>query len=63
MAPSVHFNSVFVVVQRDQPKMVMEYWTGWFDNWGGPHYVFDADGEQDMVLWGGILPLQTVTEK
>uniref|UniRef100_A0A8B9E7T2 Beta-galactosidase n=1 Tax=Anser cygnoides TaxID=8845 RepID=A0A8B9E7T2_ANSCY len=30
-------------VQRDQPKMVMEYWTGWFDNWGGPHYVFDAD--------------------
>uniref|UniRef100_A0A8B9U139 Beta-galactosidase n=1 Tax=Anas zonorhyncha TaxID=75864 RepID=A0A8B9U139_9AVES len=27
----------------DQPKMVMEYWTGWFDNWGGPHYVFDAD--------------------
>uniref|UniRef100_A0A8C5J9F1 GLBL2 protein n=1 Tax=Junco hyemalis TaxID=40217 RepID=A0A8C5J9F1_JUNHY len=30
-------------VQKDQPKMVMEYWTGWFDNWGGPHYVFDAD--------------------
>uniref|UniRef100_A0A8C6ZT20 Beta-galactosidase n=1 Tax=Nothoprocta perdicaria TaxID=30464 RepID=A0A8C6ZT20_NOTPE len=29
--------------KRDQPKMVMEYWTGWFDNWGGPHYVFDAD--------------------
>uniref|UniRef100_A0A8C9L4X0 Beta-galactosidase n=1 Tax=Pavo cristatus TaxID=9049 RepID=A0A8C9L4X0_PAVCR len=41
--PLVHFNSVFVLVQRDQPKMVMEYWTGWFDNWGGPHYVFDAD--------------------
>uniref|UniRef100_A0A8C9EME6 Beta-galactosidase n=1 Tax=Pavo cristatus TaxID=9049 RepID=A0A8C9EME6_PAVCR len=36
--PLVHFNSVFVLVQRDQPKMVMEYWTGWFDNWGGPHY-------------------------
>ncbi|NXG42130.1 GLBL2 protein, partial [Psilopogon haemacephalus] len=30
-------------VQKNQPKMVMEYWTGWFDNWGGPHYVFDAD--------------------
>uniref|UniRef100_A0A8C6ZQ25 Beta-galactosidase-1-like protein 2 n=1 Tax=Nothoprocta perdicaria TaxID=30464 RepID=A0A8C6ZQ25_NOTPE len=28
---------------ENQPKMVMEYWTGWFDNWGGPHYVFDAD--------------------
>ncbi|XP_071883796.1 beta-galactosidase-1-like protein 2 isoform X2 [Anas platyrhynchos] len=36
-------------VQRDQPKMVMEYWTGWFDNWGGPHYVFDAD-DYDAVL-------------
>ncbi|XP_064029145.1 beta-galactosidase-1-like protein 2 isoform X3 [Pogoniulus pusillus] len=30
-------------VQKNQPKMVMEYWTGWFDSWGGPHYVFDAD--------------------
>uniref|UniRef100_A0A8D0KVV7 Beta-galactosidase n=1 Tax=Strix occidentalis caurina TaxID=311401 RepID=A0A8D0KVV7_STROC len=29
--------------ETGQPKMVMEYWTGWFDNWGGPHYVFDAD--------------------
>lgn len=28
----------------------MEYWTGWFDNWGGPHYVFDADGEHHTVL-------------
>uniref|UniRef100_A0A8C0GE97 Beta-galactosidase n=1 Tax=Chelonoidis abingdonii TaxID=106734 RepID=A0A8C0GE97_CHEAB len=25
------------------PKMVMEYWTGWFDSWGGPHNIFDAD--------------------
>lgn len=25
--------------------LVMEYWTGWFDSWGGPHYIYDADGE------------------
>ncbi|NXN17899.1 GLBL2 protein, partial [Indicator maculatus] len=30
-------------IQKNQPKMVMEYWTGWFDSWGGPHHVFDAD--------------------
>uniref|UniRef100_A0A4W3H565 Galactosidase beta 1 like 2 n=1 Tax=Callorhinchus milii TaxID=7868 RepID=A0A4W3H565_CALMI len=22
------------------PKMVMEYWTGWFDHWGDHHHVF-----------------------
>ncbi|XP_053125272.1 beta-galactosidase-1-like protein 2 [Hemicordylus capensis] len=33
-------------VQRNKPTLVMEYWTGWFDSWGGPHYIFDAD---DMV--------------
>ncbi|KAB0340046.1 hypothetical protein FD755_024810, partial [Muntiacus reevesi] len=25
-----------------RPKMVMEYWTGWFDSWGGPHYILDS---------------------
>uniref|UniRef100_A0A8D0HAV3 Beta-galactosidase n=1 Tax=Sphenodon punctatus TaxID=8508 RepID=A0A8D0HAV3_SPHPU len=29
--------------QKNQPRMVMEYWTGWFDSWGGPHNIFDAD--------------------
>uniref|UniRef100_A0A671VDY1 Beta-galactosidase n=1 Tax=Sparus aurata TaxID=8175 RepID=A0A671VDY1_SPAAU len=28
------------------PKMVMEYWTGWFDLWGELHHVFAAE---DMV--------------
>uniref|UniRef100_A0A8C0IMY9 Beta-galactosidase n=1 Tax=Chelonoidis abingdonii TaxID=106734 RepID=A0A8C0IMY9_CHEAB len=28
---------------QNKPKMVMEYWTGWFDSWGGPHNIFDAD--------------------
>ncbi|XP_042330940.1 beta-galactosidase-1-like protein 2 isoform X2 [Sceloporus undulatus] len=32
--------------QYSMPKMVMEYWTGWFDSWGELHHVFDAD---DMV--------------
>ncbi|XP_066495537.1 beta-galactosidase-1-like protein 2 [Tiliqua scincoides] len=34
------------VVQHKKPMLVMEYWTGWFDSWGGPHFVYDAD---DMV--------------
>nr|XP_031526167.1 beta-galactosidase-1-like protein 2 [Vicugna pacos] len=29
-------------VQSVQPKMVMEYWTGWFDSWGGPHNILDS---------------------
>nr|XP_033775209.1 beta-galactosidase-1-like protein 2 isoform X1 [Geotrypetes seraphini] len=30
-------------IQSKMPKMVMEYWTGWFDHWGSDHHVFDAD--------------------
>lgn len=30
--------------------MVMEYWSGWFDLWGGLHHVFTAEGETDFVL-------------
>ncbi|XP_030247145.1 beta-galactosidase-1-like protein 2 isoform X2 [Sparus aurata] len=33
-------------VQPQMPKMVMEYWTGWFDLWGELHHVFAAE---DMV--------------
>uniref|UniRef100_A0A8C8DAQ4 Beta-galactosidase n=1 Tax=Oncorhynchus tshawytscha TaxID=74940 RepID=A0A8C8DAQ4_ONCTS len=29
-----------------KPKMVMEYWSGWFDLWGDLHHVFAAE---DMV--------------
>uniref|UniRef100_A0A8D0EC87 Beta-galactosidase n=1 Tax=Salvator merianae TaxID=96440 RepID=A0A8D0EC87_SALMN len=36
-------------LQNNMPKMVMEYWTGWFDSWGGPHNVFDVD-DYDAVL-------------
>ncbi|XP_069750645.1 beta-galactosidase-1-like protein 2 isoform X3 [Narcine bancroftii] len=23
-----------------KPKMVMEYWSGWFDHWGGNHHIY-----------------------
>ncbi|XP_058489724.1 beta-galactosidase-1-like protein 2 [Solea solea] len=32
--------------QPHQPKMVMEYWSGWFDLWGELHHVYAAD---DMI--------------
>lgn len=38
-------NFSFCGAQRVQPKMVMEYWTGWFDSWGGPHNILDSSGE------------------
>ncbi|XP_076968484.1 beta-galactosidase-1-like protein 2 isoform X2 [Tamandua tetradactyla] len=28
--------------QGIQPRMVMEYWTGWFDSWGDPHHILDS---------------------
>uniref|UniRef100_A0A8C8YSF6 Beta-galactosidase n=1 Tax=Prolemur simus TaxID=1328070 RepID=A0A8C8YSF6_PROSS len=34
--------SLLSSVQGIQPKMVMEYWTGWFDSWGGPHNILDS---------------------
>lgn len=30
-------------IQGNKPVLVMEYWTGWFDHWGGDHNVFDVD--------------------
>uniref|UniRef100_A0A8D0N0N8 Galactosidase beta 1 like 2 n=1 Tax=Sus scrofa TaxID=9823 RepID=A0A8D0N0N8_PIG len=36
-------------VQGVRPKMVMEYWTGWFDSWGGPHHILDTS-DYDAVL-------------
>ncbi|XP_062995190.1 beta-galactosidase-1-like protein 2 [Elgaria multicarinata webbii] len=36
-------------IQHDMPKMVMEYWTGWFDSWGGPHNVYDVDEMLETV--------------
>ncbi|XP_056621476.1 beta-galactosidase-1-like protein 2 isoform X2 [Triplophysa dalaica] len=33
-------------LQPQKPLLVMEYWSGWFDVWGEPHHVFDA---QEMI--------------
>ncbi|KAI1903367.1 hypothetical protein AGOR_G00026460 [Albula goreensis] len=33
-------------IQPLSPKLVMEYWAGWFDAWGDLHHVFAAE---DMV--------------
>uniref|UniRef100_A0AAQ4PZI2 Beta-galactosidase n=1 Tax=Gasterosteus aculeatus aculeatus TaxID=481459 RepID=A0AAQ4PZI2_GASAC len=33
-------------IQPQKPKMVMEFWSGWFDLWGELHHVFPAE---DMV--------------
>ncbi|KAI1893452.1 hypothetical protein AGOR_G00123870 [Albula goreensis] len=30
-------------VQPHQPKLVMEYWAGWFDLWGDLHHVFSVE--------------------
>ncbi|KAM6933824.1 beta-galactosidase-1-like protein 2 [Xenentodon cancila] len=34
------------VTQPQKPKMVMEYWSGWFDLWGDLHHVYSAE---DMI--------------
>jgi len=32
------------IVQPDAPRIVAEYWPGWFDRWGGEHHrEFDAE--------------------
>ncbi|KAJ8368846.1 hypothetical protein SKAU_G00088740 [Synaphobranchus kaupii] len=36
-------------IQVGKPKMVMEYWSGWFDVWGDPHHVFCAEDMATVV--------------
>ncbi|AWO99390.1 putative beta-galactosidase-1-like protein 2 isoform 2 [Scophthalmus maximus] len=33
-------------IQPQKPRMVMEYWSGWFDLWGNLHHVYSAE---DMI--------------
>ncbi|XP_059575794.1 beta-galactosidase-1-like protein 2 isoform X2 [Alligator mississippiensis] len=42
-------------IQKNKPKMVMEFWTGWFDSWGGPHNIFDAD--EMVITIGNVLKM------
>lgn len=32
----------FAKFRQNVPKMVGEYWVGWFDHWGKPHHTVDA---------------------
>ncbi|XP_071765732.2 beta-galactosidase-1-like protein 2 [Centroberyx gerrardi] len=42
-------------IQPQKPKMVMEYWSGWFDLWGGLHHVFTP--EEMLAVVSEILKL------
>ncbi|WP_285042825.1 beta-galactosidase [Plantibacter sp. LMC-P-059a] len=37
----------------DEPFFVAEFWNGWFDHWGQPHHVRDADNAAEVAR--GIL--------
>ncbi|XP_031716803.1 beta-galactosidase-1-like protein 2 isoform X1 [Anarrhichthys ocellatus] len=36
-------------IQPHKPKMVMEYWSGWFDLWGDLHHVYTAEDMMPVV--------------
>lgn len=36
-------------IQPQKPKMVMEYWSGWFDLWGELHHVYAAEDMGPVV--------------
>uniref|UniRef100_UPI0037E7EAE8 beta-galactosidase-1-like protein 2 n=1 Tax=Semicossyphus pulcher TaxID=241346 RepID=UPI0037E7EAE8 len=36
-------------IQPHKPKMVMEYWSGWFDLWGDLHHVYSAEDMMPVV--------------
>ena len=40
-------------IQRGRPRMCAEFWCGWFDWWGGPHHMREAEsvsGEIETML-------------
>jgi beta-galactosidase len=44
----------FAVADRfrsGEPRMVGEYWDGWFDSWGQPHHTRDAKTAVSAVGW------------
>ncbi len=42
------------LVQPDAPRVVSEYWTGWFDHWGGKH-ADTVDAQKHLYRLAGIL--------
>lgn len=41
-------------IQPDAPRLVSEYWTGWFDHWGGKH-ADTVDADKHLYRMGNIL--------
>ncbi|XP_021516738.1 beta-galactosidase-1-like protein 2 isoform X2 [Meriones unguiculatus] len=54
-------SSILLSMQGVQPKMVMEYWTGWFDSWGGSHNILDSsevlNSVSDIIKSGSSINL------
>ncbi len=42
------------LIQPDTPRIVSEYWTGWFDHWGGKH-ADSVDPQKHLYRLAGIL--------
>ncbi|AOS22862.1 beta-galactosidase [Xanthomonas oryzae pv. oryzae] len=40
-----------IAFRPDQPRMVGEYWAGWFDHWGKPHAATDATQQAEEFEW------------
>ena len=36
-------------VQANKPRMVMEFWTGWFDHWGEGHLEMRSQNTEETV--------------
>lgn len=45
---SSFFFVFFNVLQPNSPKIVMDYWTGWYDVWGDLHHVLPPEGREAL---------------
>ena len=45
-----HFES-FAAFRPSEPRMVGEYWVGWFDHWGEKRHTVDAAPVAESVRW------------
>lgn len=41
----------FAKFRQNVPRMVGEYWVGWFDHWGKPHHKVDAQAAAAGLDW------------
>lgn len=40
------------ISQPNSPKIVMDYWTGWYDVWGDLHHVHPPEGKEALFFLG-----------